>query len=95
MQSPMSIIVLDDLERLLEYVAIGPRFSNTILQVLLVLLKKQPPQGRRLLVLGAPYAPPLLCTSICCPAGCICHCEATVTPPAGDRAQCHPMLCGL
>ena len=56
-QSPMSIIVLDDLERLLEYVPIGPRFSNTILQVLLVLLKKQPPQGRRLLVLGAPSAP--------------------------------------
>ena len=55
-QSPMSIIVLDDLERLLEYVPIGPRFSNTILQVLLVLLKKQPPQGRRLLVLGAPHA---------------------------------------
>lgn len=52
-QSPMSIIVLDDLERLLEYVSIGPRFSNTILQVLLVLLKKQPPKGRRLLVLGA------------------------------------------
>ena len=56
-QSPMSIIVLDDLERLLEYVPIGPRFSNTILQVLLVLLKKQPPVGRRLLVLGAPPAP--------------------------------------
>ena len=55
-QSPMSIIVLDDLERLLEYVPIGPRFSNTILQVLLVLLKKQPPPGRRLLVLGAPPA---------------------------------------
>lgn len=43
-QSPMSMIVLDDIERLLEYVAIGPRFSNTILQVLLILLKKQPPK---------------------------------------------------
>ena len=43
-QSPMSMIVLDDVERLLEYVAIGPRFSNTILQVLLILLKKQPPK---------------------------------------------------
>jgi vesicle-fusing ATPase len=29
----MSMIVLDDIERLLEYVAIGPRFSNAILQV--------------------------------------------------------------
>ena len=46
-QSPMSMIVLDDLERLLEYVPIGPRFSNAILQVLLILLKKQPPKVRR------------------------------------------------
>ena len=84
MQSPMSIIVLDDLERLLEYVAIGPRFSNTILQVLLVLLKKQPPQGRRLLVLGAFYAPPLLYPTTCLPAGCTFLCEVTVTLPAGD-----------
>ena len=34
LQSPMSIVVLDDIERLLEYVPIGPRFSNGILQVL-------------------------------------------------------------
>jgi hypothetical protein len=34
------MIVLDDIERLVEYVAIGPRFSNTILQTILVLLKK-------------------------------------------------------
>ncbi len=32
-KSPMSIIILDDIERLLEYVAIGPRFSNAVLQV--------------------------------------------------------------
>jgi len=40
MQSPLSIVILDDIERLLEFVAIGPRFSNTILQTLLVLTKK-------------------------------------------------------
>ena len=51
-QSTFSIIILDDIERLLEYVAIGPRFSNAVLQTLLVLLKKQPPKGRKLLVLG-------------------------------------------
>jgi hypothetical protein len=39
-QSPLSIVILDDIERLLEYVAIGPRFSNAVLQTLLVLLKK-------------------------------------------------------
>ena len=52
MQSPLSVIVLDDIERLLEYVAIGPRFSNAVLQTLLVLLKKAPPAGRKLFVVG-------------------------------------------
>lgn len=51
-KSPMSVIILDDIERLLEFVAIGPRFSNVLLQALLVLCKKQPPPGHRLLVIG-------------------------------------------
>uniref|UniRef100_A0A2I3RXG4 Vesicle-fusing ATPase n=1 Tax=Pan troglodytes TaxID=9598 RepID=A0A2I3RXG4_PANTR len=34
------------------YVPIGPRFSNLVLQALLVLLKKAPPQGRKLLIIG-------------------------------------------
>eukprot|EP00877_Chromochloris_zofingiensis_P012938 jgi/Chrzof1/7899/Cz02g40140.t1 len=51
-KSPLSIVILDDIERLLEYVAIGPRFSNIVLQVLLVLIKKQPPAGRKILVVG-------------------------------------------
>lgn len=41
-KSPLSIVVIDNIERLLEYVAIGPRFSNNVLQTLLVLLNKQP-----------------------------------------------------
>ena len=52
LQSPLSAIVLDDIERLLEYVAIVPRFSNAVLQTLLVLLKKPPPPGRRLFIIG-------------------------------------------
>jgi vesicle-fusing ATPase len=51
-KSPLSIIILDDIERLLEYVNIGPRFSNVILQTLLVLIKRIPPKGRKLLVIG-------------------------------------------
>ena len=35
-----------------EYVPIGPRFSNAILQTLLVLFKRIPPKGRKLLVVG-------------------------------------------
>jgi vesicle-fusing ATPase len=59
-RSPASIIVLDDIERLLEYVSIGPRFSNGILQTILVLLKKQPPQGRKLLVIGTTSMPTVM-----------------------------------
>lgn len=51
-KSPLSFIILDDIERLLEYVPIGPRFSNAALQTILVLLKKPPPEGRRLFVMG-------------------------------------------
>jgi vesicle-fusing ATPase len=48
----MSIIILDDIERLLEFIAIGPRFSNIISQTLMVLLKRLPPKGKKLLVFG-------------------------------------------
>merc|ERR1712241_788597 len=49
-RSMMSCIVVDNIERLLDYGPIGPRYSNLTLQALLVLLKKSPPKGRRLLV---------------------------------------------
>ncbi|XP_024975861.1 vesicle-fusing ATPase-like [Cynara cardunculus var. scolymus] len=51
-KSTLSIIILDDIERLLEYVAIGPRFSNLISQTLMVLLKRLPPKGKNMLVIG-------------------------------------------
>lgn len=50
-RSTLSCIVVDNLERLLDYGPIGPRYSNLTLQALLVLLKKQPPKGRKLLIL--------------------------------------------
>ena len=60
-KSPLSIIFIDDIERIIDYVPIGPRFSNTVLQTLLVLLKKIPPdEGRRLLVIGTTSCPELL-----------------------------------
>lgn len=49
-RSTLSCIVVDDIERLLEYVNVGPRFSNVILQLLSVLFKKQPPKGKKLLI---------------------------------------------
>jgi len=56
-KSPLSVIVLDDLERLMDYVPIGPRFSVHVLSALFSLLKKQPPKaGRRLLIVGTSSA---------------------------------------
>lgn len=52
-RSPLSLIFMDDIERLIEYVPIGPRFSNTVLQTLMILLKKIPQdEGRKLLIIG-------------------------------------------
>ena len=39
-KSPLSCIVLDNIERIIEFIDIGPRFSNLILQALLILIKK-------------------------------------------------------
>lgn len=51
-KSPLSVVLIDNIERIVEWVPIGPRFSNGVLQALMVLLKKEPPKGRRLLVLA-------------------------------------------
>jgi len=60
-KSPLSIIFIDDIERIIDYVPIGPRFSNAVLQTLLILLKKVPPDdGRRLMVIGTTSCPELL-----------------------------------
>ncbi|KDR09213.1 Vesicle-fusing ATPase 1 [Zootermopsis nevadensis] len=50
-RSQLSCILVDNIERLLDYGPIGPRYSNLTLQALLVLLKKEPPKGRKLLIL--------------------------------------------
>lgn len=51
-RSPLNIVVIDNIERIVDWVPIGPRFSNAVLQALMVLLRKQPPKGRRLLILA-------------------------------------------
>ncbi|OSX79022.1 hypothetical protein BU14_0091s0002 [Porphyra umbilicalis] len=51
-KSPLSVVVLDNIERMIEYAPIGPRFSNVLLQTLLVLVKSMPPPGRRLLIVA-------------------------------------------
>merc|ERR1740130_2554441 len=60
-KSQLSMIIIDDVERVLDFVSIGPRFSNQMLQALLVLTKKVPPtHGRRLMVVGTTSVPHLL-----------------------------------
>jgi len=51
-KSEKSVVVLDSVERLIQLVRVGPRFSNIMLQTLLVLIKKQPPEGRKLLIVA-------------------------------------------
>lgn len=59
-----AVIILDDIERLVEYVPLGQRFSNAVLQALLVLIKKPPPKNVRAL------------TFLCSPPLVICSLEA-------------------
>jgi vesicle-fusing ATPase len=52
-KSPLSLVILDNIERLIEYVNVGPRFSNLVLQTLLVYIKKLPPQkDRKIMIIG-------------------------------------------
>ena len=44
--------VKDNIEELVDYGPVGPRYSNIMRQALSVLLKKMPPRGRKLLVIA-------------------------------------------
>ena len=49
-KSKESAIIIDDIDSIIEFSPIGPRFSNKILQALLVLLKQPPPPGHKLAI---------------------------------------------
>ncbi|KAJ5235546.1 uncharacterized protein N7469_004714 [Penicillium citrinum] len=51
-KSRTSMVVVDNIEQIIDWVPIGPRFSNSVLQTLMVYLRKQPPRGRCLLILA-------------------------------------------
>lgn len=89
-KSPLSLIVVDDVERLLEYVPIGPRFSNAILQALLVLVKRPPPPGRRLLVLGTTSEPAVMADLGVAPAF-----NVTLTVPRLREPEMRALLTSL
>ena len=45
-------MIVDNVERIIDYIDMGPRFSNHVLQALLVIVNKIPPKGNKLLVIG-------------------------------------------
>jgi vesicle-fusing ATPase len=49
-RSPMNAIVIDQIEDIMDWVNIGPRFSNSVLQTLKVFLRKFPPKDRKLII---------------------------------------------
>jgi vesicle-fusing ATPase len=49
-RSVSSIILIDDIERLIKFTPVGQRFSNDILQTLLIMLKKDPPSSTKLMI---------------------------------------------
>ncbi|KAF4619220.1 hypothetical protein D9613_004974 [Agrocybe pediades] len=59
-KSPLSVVVVDDIERLIDWTPMGARFSNSVLQTLLVLFKRRPPKGRRLLIIATSSLRPML-----------------------------------
>ncbi|KAH7648655.1 N-ethylmaleimide-sensitive factor (NSF1)-like AAA ATpase involved in vesicular transport [Cryptosporidium bovis] len=51
-KSNLSCIILDDIERIMDYTAIGPRFSNIVLQTIMVLIKNNAPKDRKLFIIA-------------------------------------------
>lgn len=51
-KSPLNILVLDDIDLIIDWVPIGPRFSSSVLAAIKGLMKNKPPAGRPLLIFG-------------------------------------------
>ena len=51
-KSPLNILVLDNIELLVDWVPVGPRFSSAVLAAIKGLMENKPPKGRPLLILA-------------------------------------------
>ncbi|CAK7233246.1 transport between ER and Golgi ATPase protein [Sporothrix bragantina] len=51
-KSPLSFLILGNIERLIEWNPVGPRLNNTMVQALLTLLNMAPPKNHRLMIIG-------------------------------------------
>jgi vesicle-fusing ATPase len=59
-KSPLSMLIIDNIERLIEWNPVGLRLSNSILQALVTLLQTPPPKGHRLLILATTSQLPVM-----------------------------------
>jgi len=59
-KSNLSLIILDDIERFLDYISFGHRFSNVVLQTLFVLLKQRPTNGHKVMIIGTTTEPEIM-----------------------------------
>ncbi|KAF2671050.1 AAA-domain-containing protein [Microthyrium microscopicum] len=50
-KSPLSIIVIDDIEDIIDWIGIGPRFSVTVVSAIRALLRQNPPGDKRRVVM--------------------------------------------
>ncbi|KAF3025605.1 transport between ER and Golgi ATPase protein [Neopestalotiopsis sp. 37M] len=51
-KSPISVVIIDGLEQIIEWTPVGPRFQNGVQVAIASLMQTEPPKGRRLLVLA-------------------------------------------
>ncbi|CAK7229327.1 transport between ER and Golgi ATPase protein [Sporothrix curviconia] len=51
-KSPLSLLILGNIERLIEWNATGARFNNNMVNALKTLVNKSPPKNHRLLIIG-------------------------------------------
>ena len=80
-KSPLSCIVLDDLEIMMDYSPVGPRCSNNMLQALLVYIENLPPAVR-------PAALPLFFISLFSPTAAFPCATATASLGVLDSQPC-------
>lgn len=59
-KSQISLIILDNIEHIIDWSSVGPRFSLTVLQAVVVILTKRPPSGHRLFIIATSSKPSVL-----------------------------------
>ncbi|KAH0474939.1 MAG: uncharacterized protein KVP18_001297 [Porospora cf. gigantea A] len=76
-KSQLSLVMIDNVERLMDYSPMGPRFSNNVLQALMILMNKAPPTaGRRIFIIATTSQPEFM--EDC---GFLNNCQVVLTSP--------------